>query len=80
MSANQASFPVAVMARVLGVSKAGFYAWLRRRLRRMPTPIPRCYSACGRCMLSPDGPMERRVCTLCCGPTANATVANGLPA
>ncbi len=30
MSANQASFPVATMARVLGVSKAGFYAWLHR--------------------------------------------------
>ncbi len=30
MSANQADFPVSVMARVLGVSKAGFYAWLRR--------------------------------------------------
>ncbi len=29
MSANQASFPVAPMARVLGVSKAGYYAWLR---------------------------------------------------
>ena len=30
MSANQACFPVVTMARVLGVSKAGFYAWLRR--------------------------------------------------
>ena len=30
MSANQAFFPVAPMARVLGVSKAGYYAWLRR--------------------------------------------------
>ncbi len=30
MSANQASFPVATMARVLGVSKAGYYAWLHR--------------------------------------------------
>jgi len=30
MSANQASFPIAVMARVLGVSEAGYHAWLRR--------------------------------------------------
>jgi putative transposase len=30
MSANPAAFPVFVMARVLGVSKAGFYAWRLR--------------------------------------------------
>ena len=30
MSANQASFPIAAMARVLGVSKAGYYGWLQR--------------------------------------------------
>ena len=30
MSANQACFPLATMARVLGVSKAGYHAWLRR--------------------------------------------------
>ena len=30
MSANQACFPIAPMARVLGVSKAGFHAWLKR--------------------------------------------------
>lgn len=30
MSANQADFPIAAMARVLGVSKAGYYAWANR--------------------------------------------------
>ena len=30
MSANQACFPIAIMARVLGKSKAGYHAWLRR--------------------------------------------------
>ncbi len=30
MSANRATFPISVMARVLGVSEAGYYAWLRR--------------------------------------------------
>ena len=30
MSANQAMFPVSAMARALGVSRAGFYAWLHR--------------------------------------------------
>ena len=30
MSANQACYPIATMSRVLGVSKAGYYAWVRR--------------------------------------------------
>jgi putative transposase len=30
MSANQARFPVETMARVLGVSKPGYYAWRHR--------------------------------------------------
>ena len=31
MSANQADFPITAMARVLGVSKAGYYAWAGRQ-------------------------------------------------
>lgn len=31
MSANQADFPIAAMARTLGVSKAGYYAWAGRQ-------------------------------------------------
>jgi len=30
MTANQADFPIEVMARVLGVSRSGFYAWISR--------------------------------------------------
>jgi putative transposase len=30
MRANQAVFPIPTMARVLGVSTAGYYAWSRR--------------------------------------------------
>ena len=30
MSANQATFPIATMARVLSVSEAGYYAWIKR--------------------------------------------------
>jgi putative transposase len=34
MSANQASFPIRTMARVLGVSPAGYYAWRHRQPSR----------------------------------------------
>ena len=30
MSANQPCFPIATMARVLGVAKADYYAWVHR--------------------------------------------------
>ena len=52
MNANQADFPIAAMARMLGVSKAGYYAWAGRQpsarrtadaalLKRIRTEPPR---------------------------------------
>lgn len=35
MNANQANFPIAAMARMLGVSKAGYYAWAGRQPSRV---------------------------------------------
>ena len=42
MNANQAILPVSTMARVLGVSRAGFYAWLRRPHQSTPRLMRRC--------------------------------------
>ena len=42
MSANQACFPIAAMARVLGVSKAGYYAWLNGHRPPAPRPTRPC--------------------------------------
>lgn len=42
MSANQACFPIATMAQLLGVSKAGYHAWFRRPPRPMPSSTRHC--------------------------------------
>jgi putative transposase len=49
MSASQADFPILVMARVLGVSKAGYYAWQQR------PPSPRAQA---------DGALLQRIRTI----------------
>ena len=41
MSAHQAVFPIATMARVLGVSQAGYYAWYVVR-RPLVLSLTRC--------------------------------------
>jgi hypothetical protein len=77
MSANQASFPIAAMARVLGVSKAGYYAWLQRPasahaaanaalLKRIKTVMP--------LRARPMGPLA--FMPICAG-VERGTVANG---
>jgi putative transposase len=77
MSANQASFPIALMARVLGVSTAGYYAWLKRppsdraatdaallqRIRTVHASSREIYVPCG--FMPP------------CEPPASATAASG---
>jgi len=47
MSSNQASIPIFVMARVLGVSRAGFYASLDRPLALQPRRGRRGAAAAG---------------------------------
>ena len=76
MSANQAFFAIATMARVLGVSTAGYYAW-RSRL-----PSARAIA---------DDALLRRVRTIhavsrgnlefmpSCVPTVGQSARNGLP-
>jgi hypothetical protein len=75
MSANQACLPTAIMARVLGVSEAGYYAWrdrppsahadadatLLKRIRTVHARLRR--------------PMARRGCMRCCGRRVRARVA-----
>jgi putative transposase len=79
MSANQALFPIATMARVLGVSTAGYYAWCSR------PPSARCIAddallkqvrtihAVSR------GTYARLVCMQNCVPKAGRSGRSGLP-
>jgi hypothetical protein len=42
MSANQAGFPIATMARVLGVSESGYHAWRGRVPSARAVALERC--------------------------------------
>ena len=79
MSANQAHFLIAAMARVLGVSKAGYYAWRHRppsaRARADEALLARiktCTSARGRLT-------GHRVSMPSCKQQESDTAASGLP-
>ena len=77
MSANQAFFAIATMARVLGVSTAGYYAW-RSRL-----PSARAIAddalKCARSTLSRAAPMVPLEFMLSCVPKVRQSARNGLP-
>ena len=60
MSAHQAVFPIATMARVLGVSKAGYYAWLRRSPSARVGLTPSQHSTGGKQKLGATSKMGER--------------------
>ena len=79
MSTNQASFPVAAMARVLGVSTAGYYAWRGRPPSahaqadsELLTRVRTIHTRRGTCM-------ARRVCMSSSAQTVEGTAAKGSP-
>jgi hypothetical protein len=80
MSANQASFPIAAMARVLGVSKAGYYAWLQRPPSAHATADAALLKRVKPSMPVRARPMERPASMPICVGAARGTAGNGSPA
>ena len=79
MSANQACFPIATMARVLSVSKAGYYAWVRRPPSAHAVADEALLSGYARCTPVRVRPTGHRGCMPSCGDAASCTGASGLP-
>ena len=76
MSANRADFPITVMARVLGVSKAGYYAWASRQ--------PSAHAVADAALLKPSisaraRPTARRASTPTCVSRASGILASASP-
>ena len=82
MSANQAFFAIAALARVLGVSTAGYYAW-RSRLSSArataPPPMMRCSDECARSMPSRAAPTVHLEFMPSCVPKVGQSAKSGLP-
>jgi hypothetical protein len=78
MSANQAAFPLAPMARVLGASRAGYYAWLRRPPSARATADAALLVRVEGPSMPPRGrPTARRASTPRCGHEERGTGASG---
>jgi len=79
MSANQACFPIAAMARVLGVSKAGYYAWRHRPLSARIRADEALLARIKTVHISSRQTYGHRVSMPSCGPPESGTAASGLP-
>jgi hypothetical protein len=75
MSANQAFFAIATMARVLGVSTAGVLA----SLRHAPSPMMGCSDECARSMPSRAAPTVHLEFMPSCVPKVGQSAKSGLP-
>ena len=77
MSANQACFPIAIMARVPGVSKAGYHAWIHRP----PSAQAVADGVLLKLVRTVHAPRVRRVephaCMPICRPEASGIAASG---
>ena len=74
MKAFQAEFRVSTMARVLGVSRQGFYAWCRREPSERATTDVLLLAESGACT------RPRAGCTARVGSTLSSVVAAGVSA
>ena len=75
VKANQATFPVRVMCRLLGVSASGFYAWDERPLWRRARRICALTRRSMRSIAFRASAMERRVFMLS-SPTSTASMSD----
>jgi hypothetical protein len=76
MSANQVCFPVAAMARVLGVSTAGYYAWADRQPSARAVADAALLKRIRTVHLGSPRPTARRAFTLSCVAWASGTAAS----
>ncbi|SDO63296.1 hypothetical protein SAMN05216360_13121 [Methylobacterium phyllostachyos] len=76
MSANRADLPIAAMARVLGVSKAGYYAWAKREPSARATADAALLKRIRILHLGSPRHTVRRASTLICTSRASGIFAN----
>ena len=79
MSANQAFFAIATMARVLGVSTAGYYAWRSRLPSARAIADAALSDECARSILSRAVPMVHLEFMPSCVPKVGPSARSGLP-